>query len=425
MRATNLRLEAAPLSPAFRGTPSAFFAELLRLTRIVSPDGYYGIVVSDVEPESNQGLWLKNGTKLYVWSDDEAAYIPADITDGIQTYLDQISDLVSKSAAGRIVFSVLEPGVNDRSKVLWAQISESNAVLAMKVWDPAALVWRLLPGTVQFALSSTGATDNQYKITLDSPASSGQLIGIPIIVRWHRTSTGPVTVVVNGLPTEYDLTDSPSGIQVDDGGIREGQVSVITFDGAEMQLVTPLAGGASHGVQLITTVGEGTFTVPTGVYSVKATVVGGGGGGGFGGTRAGGGGGGMSVKIWSVTPGQEIAYKVGAAGLAESAFDTGDATDGQDSRFNSTQIGRGGNDGGAAGLGVGGAHAGGDYGIDGAPGTFNYESDKRKGGPSAFPGSVGGYPGVPGRLGGGGGGDLDSVGNDSSDGGAGAILLEW
>ena len=430
MRNTNLRLQGAPLSPSFRGSPAEFFAEIIRLLRIVSPDGYYGIVVSDIEPESNQGLWLKDGTKPYVWSDDEARYVPADITDGIATQLTQLADLVSKMAAGRVIFAQLEPGETERSKVLWVQIGESGAVISMRVWDAAAEAWRLLPGTNQYTVSSTGVTDDQYKLTLDDPASLGQLVGTPIVVRWHRTSTGPVTIVVSGLPTAANLIDSSSGQQVNTSGVREGQVSVLVYDGTVWQMATQPAGGAPHGVQLITATGDGEFTVPERVYSIKATVTGGGGGGGFGSGRKGGGGGGTCVKVWSVTPGQVLGYAIGTAGAKESGSGAGDATNGGDTTFNGSQIGRGGQNGGT-GTAAGGSHLGGDYGIDGRAGTFEIDQGNRvSGGRSAFPGSESGMttgPGavVSGRLGGGGVGDIDPSGSENSDGGAGAILLEW
>lgn len=240
MKSTNLRLSAAPLSPAFRGTPAQFFAELIRLTRIVSPDGHYGIVVADIEPESNQGLWLKNGTKPYVWSNDEAKYVPADITDGIAVQLTQLADLVSKMTAGRVLFSQLEPGETERANVVWVQTGEGGAALSVRIWDPAATAWRLLPGTVRYSVTYTGATDDEYRITLDDPASLSQLVGIPIVVLWHRTSTGPVTIVVEGLPTAANLIDSSSGQQVTTGAVREGQASQIVFDGALWQTISPL-----------------------------------------------------------------------------------------------------------------------------------------------------------------------------------------
>lgn len=433
MRSTNLRLQAAPLSPAFRGTPAEFFAEIVRLLRIVSPDGHYGIVVSDIEPESNQGMWLKDGTKIYVWSDDEARYIPADITDGIATQLTQLADLVSKMAAGRVLFAQLEPGETERQKVIWAQTGESGAVLSVRVWDPAASRWRLLPGTPQYTVSSTGATDDQYVITLDNPASLGQLVGLPVVVRWHRTSTSDITVAVNGIASSAKpLIDSATGAQISAGGVREGQLSEIVYDGTQWQMVSVPADSRTPGMLLITAAGAGTWTVPAGVTRVKATVVGGGGGGAFRGTAWGGGGGGMDSAWFQVTPGEEIPYTVGAGGLRESAWEAGDSTDGADTVFKDTLIARGGRNGGA-GNGAGGASVGGSMPLPGADGRWGWISDKASGGISAFPGSLAGFTsfadiGAPlrqPRFGGGGGGDRDSSGNDATDGANGVLLLEW
>jgi len=424
MRSTNLRLQSAPLSPSFSGTPSDLLREIVRLTRIVSPDGYYGIVVSDIEPESNQGLWLKEGTKIYVWSDDEARYVPADITDGIATQLAQLADLVSRSAAGRIIFSPVEPGASERLRTLWFRTS-GDAVIASRVWDPAAHAWRQPPGTVYHTATTTGTTDDQYVLSLDSPADLAQFTGVLIAVKWHRTSTGPVTLRIAGVIAEADLVDSATGVQIGSGGVRESQVSVVVYDGIEFQLVTLQAAAAVHGSLLVTAPGAGTFVVPDYVFSLKVTACGGGGGGGFNNTAKGGGGGGIAVKHAAVTPGDVIEYFVGAGGARESAFGANDAGTGQDSTsFDGTLIGRGGRGGSVAGGGIGGSYLGGDYGIDGAPGSLVFD-DKCLGGIAAFPGSVGGMRLVAGRFGGGGGGDLDSEGNDTSDGGTGAVLFEW
>lgn len=70
-------------------------------------------------------------------------------------------------------------------------------------------------------------------------------------------------------------------------------------------------------VTTITTPGSGTWTVPAGVTSVIAEVWGGGGGGGSGtssNTGSGGGGGGYGRKSFSVTPGNNVNYTVGAGG---------------------------------------------------------------------------------------------------------------
>jgi hypothetical protein len=68
-------------------------------------------------------------------------------------------------------------------------------------------------------------------------------------------------------------------------------------------------------LQTFTTVGTTTYTIPAGVYSIQALLVGGGGGGGAGWEGGGGGGGGvLYVPFIAVQPGQVFTVRVGAAG---------------------------------------------------------------------------------------------------------------
>ena len=139
----------------------------------------------------------------------------------------------------------------------------------------------------------------------------------------------------------------------------------------------------------------------------------------------------MCVKWWKFTPGQVLAYTVGAGGAREASYGGGGASAGGDTNFNSSQIARGGAHG--AGTGNGGSFIGADTGIAGSSGTWAWISDKVGGGIAAFAGSQFGATsfadiGNPTRaalLGGGGGGDRDSTGNDSTDGAAGVLLIEW
>lgn len=82
-----------------------------------------------------------------------------------------------------------------------------------------------------------------------------------------------------------------------------------------------LMSGSIIGSQLYTTPGIFTFVVPTGVTSLRATVIGGGGAGGVGiddGSNTGGGGGGGSAGAiqgtFAVTAGNNVDLRVGAAG---------------------------------------------------------------------------------------------------------------
>lgn len=78
---TSLFLQGAPLPQNFKGTPQEWYEAILQRIRIVAPYGFQTIVVGSLKPTSNQGPWLKDGTKLYVWDEDEADYVPLDISD--------------------------------------------------------------------------------------------------------------------------------------------------------------------------------------------------------------------------------------------------------------------------------------------------------------------------------------------------------
>jgi len=108
-------------------------------------------------------------------------------------------------------------------------------------------------------------------------------------------------------------------VYVKDGGIWKPCVDVYVKD-------TTWKGALYEaGSENFTTDGSTTFTVPAGVYTLTATVVGGGGGGGGGDSSgdmwtggAGGSGGYINEKTFPVTPAEELTIIVGAGGLRAS-----------------------------------------------------------------------------------------------------------
>ena len=114
-------------------------------------------------------------------------------------------------------------------------------------------------------------------------------------------------------------------------------------------------GTVTHGVQSFTSVGSTTWTVPSGITSVRVLVVAG--GGGTGGYSGGGAGGLIENASYSVTPGSVISITVGAGGAGDQGYGVA-GTSGGNSAFGSiTAIGGGagspenGLDGGSGGGG--------------------------------------------------------------------------
>jgi hypothetical protein len=197
-------------------------------------------------------------------------------------------------------------------------------------------------------------------------------------------------------------------------------------------------GTASHGITTLTS--SGNFTVPAGVYRIKAYVTGGG-GGGTGSTRGdgsagtytwggcSGGAGGTAIAWLSVTPGQVIAASVGGGGGGGST--TGGSGGAGSATTFSTFTGNAGG-GGIGGTwcdeGVGGTATGGDLNLVGGDGDGYGQTVGGPGGASYWGGGGGGGglgTGKSGRAygsGGGGGGAPTQVGGTGS---AGVVVVEW
>jgi len=162
-------------------------------------------------------------------------------------------------------------------------------------------------------------------------------------------------------------------------------------------------------VQLLS--GSGTWTVPTGVTSIRALVIAGGGGHG----GAGGGAGGLvDVTSLSVTPGQNISYSIGGPGTNNGQTISGwsHGTNGGNTTFGSITAIGGGGGGGQAGMnGLSGGSGGGGGGSGGVSNVGNNWG-------SATQGNSGGFTGYGNR--GGAGSGTGQTNNDGAGGGGGA-----
>ncbi len=197
---------------------------------------------------------------------------------------------------------------------------------------------------------------------------------------------------------------------------------------------TYVGGAATHGSQVYATPGTFTFTVPAGVTSINAIIIGAGGGGGSGegrydndGAGAGGGSGGAYIDTFAVTPGQVLSVVVGAGGIASTTTSYGPGTSGGDGGNSSVDgyVAYGGKGGlranlcGYSGAGGGaGGSGGGAAGYTGQTGTHGY----------APSGSHGSYTGDQyGKLGGKAPGNGGSGGNPGagSAGANGRVTILW
>jgi hypothetical protein len=73
-----ITITAAPIPTDFRGTPQELLNAFLDRVEITSDT--VGFVVTDEQPTANDGVWLKNGTQIWVWDEDTSTYVPLDVS---------------------------------------------------------------------------------------------------------------------------------------------------------------------------------------------------------------------------------------------------------------------------------------------------------------------------------------------------------
>lgn len=122
---TNFVIVMAPLPPDFEGNPQDLADAMVERMQIQSPAGTNFFVVGSVEPTSNVGPWLKDGTKWYVFDIATGRYVPLDISDSVTQVF---------------VASVDEPDApTGADPVIWLRLV-NNRVIGWYFWD--GTIWR-------------------------------------------------------------------------------------------------------------------------------------------------------------------------------------------------------------------------------------------------------------------------------------------
>ena len=313
------------------------------------------------------------------------------------------------------------------------------------IWRLASVSYGEIAHDVQSGIwnyAVAGGTANAITATL-SPVPTALTAGLRAVIKLTATNTGAVTLNVNGLGAVAATRLGGSPLEAND--LITGGVFEFEYDGTQWQVlglnpsIIPLRSMQSF-------IASQSWTVPAGVFSIRARgwgAGGGGGGSGAGGCGGGGGGGAYNEGIFAVTPGQVLTLTVGSPGTVGTAGGGNGGTGGTTSiagMFVSA--------GGVGGTGAASGYAGG--GAGGLPTTPASASlPGQAGGRSwAFPdplnsgatlyvggtggGSFGSGPTNPafGSFGiagwswgtGGGGG---AAGNAGGAGNRGQIILEW
>ena len=211
---TNLKIVAAQLPPDFAGNTAELYRAFVERLEILSPVGTNFFVVGSVEPPSDQGPWLKDGTAWWVFDTSLGRYVPADI-----------------SASTTSLFTVSEstpPDPTTGSANIWLRL-KTNRVLGWYFWDGAA--WRPEGHT-----PASGPT-------ADRPSDPGDLeqffdTDIACLIHWERNAwrtvsgtPGDIKFVTNTVLSQA-ITRNPGWIYLgeNDQSLRGTVLGVATHD---------------------------------------------------------------------------------------------------------------------------------------------------------------------------------------------------
>lgn len=281
--------------------------------------------------------------------------------------------------------------------------------------------------------------------TIALPVANAQLGVVDMVLRRTDITTNALVIAAAGTDKiMLDTTAQTTG-QTTTELLFAGDYLCLRADGAGKWWVVSqaqLPGSISRGLQVITTVGVSSYTVPAVLRSGRVrpliTVIGAGGSGGVKrlaseGGGGGGGGGGIAIGIFDLTGVSAVTVTVGAGGLGLTA--PGNGNPGGASSFGTYCSATGGNAGGGgttAGVpvsgGLGGVGTGGQINQSLGQGSYGHVV---AGGNAV--GGIGGGGGSPGAVAGtvvpaygnGSGGVGTSGASYTGDGGQGVIKIEW
>lgn len=156
---TRLIVRGAPLSPTFKGTLNQFYQAMLDRIEVLSPFGQLQFQVGGVQPSSNVGPWLKDGTEWWVWDETTKTYVPITVNPlslstilnayYTKTAMDAIianystttamnaaiaAAVAGSSVAGRNLFKA-KPSANQDITHVGAGTLDTDVVLGTSVFD--------------------------------------------------------------------------------------------------------------------------------------------------------------------------------------------------------------------------------------------------------------------------------------------------
>lgn len=232
---TNLLIVASQLPPTFAGDPNFFFRSILERMKIVSASGTAFFVVSDLEPSSNQGPWLKGGTQWWVWDEQLKRYVPLDISES-ETKWFQVGSTTPATADPPVWLKTTEDQTQAHPQpgnpigwylyngTTWVGFTElfDNEVTQSKIADKNVTFPKIQDG-VENALF---AFDSSKRPTVIIPTTDGFVLSLVAGVPTWSQAKG-VPVFLDSIETVFNSGAAQDWTRYDSGGVPTTASAVI------------------------------------------------------------------------------------------------------------------------------------------------------------------------------------------------------
>jgi len=241
---TNLIIQGSQLPASFRGKPNDLFREMLARMRIVSPTGTSFFVISDTEPEGDQGPWLKGGTQWWVFDPNLKRYVPLDISES-ETHWFQVGSTTPTTTTPPVWLKTSDGETQDSPNVgtpiAWYLFDGTNWIQFPVLIEDRTITASKLAFLANFFGTASGFND--YTITFvpgtGFSLGDGSSTTFAFLVKFSNANTDAVRLNVNG--SGFKPVKKFTGQELAAGEILADSIHLIVFEGEHFQLLSAIA----------------------------------------------------------------------------------------------------------------------------------------------------------------------------------------
>lgn len=212
---TRFIVRGSPLPEDFQGSLNQLWQAFLDRLEVISPFGEVSLRIGGIKPTSNVGLWVKDGQRIYVWSEDDKDYIPLDLTDSMPQIITVVTGMLAAYytkteadvALANALSAALTPITDKLNNPVNFSVTTATPIVTPDLDGASYAI--VLPFTANIVESVDGSVDGG---NFNAPQAGWYSINFSI---HHDSASGSPTSLAS-IPT----------ILVNGGGVKSGSLGI-------------------------------------------------------------------------------------------------------------------------------------------------------------------------------------------------------